>query len=112
MTTAGAVLVGIGLGAEVDLIGYLQSRYFGLRAFGQVYGYLFAVFTVGSGLGPFVMGATFDVFGSYRPVLMVFFVMLVAAALAVLRLPRVYPYPVHGVDVAPAAKPMAVERAA
>ena len=112
MTTTGAVLVGIGLGAEVDLIGYLQSRYFGLRAFGQIYGYLFAVFTVGSGLGPFVMGATFDVFGSYRPVLMVFFLMLVAAALAVLRLPRVYPYPVHGVDVAPAAKPMAVERAA
>lgn len=94
LTTAGAVLVGLGLGAEVDLIGYLQSRYFGLRAFGQVYGYLFAIFTVGTGIGPFVMGATFDVFGSYRPVLMVFFVVLVAAALAMLRLPRTYTFPV------------------
>ena len=44
-TTIGAVLVGLGMGAEVDLIAYLQSRYFGLRAFGQIYGYLFAVFT-------------------------------------------------------------------
>lgn len=93
-TTAGAVLVGLGLGAEVDLIGYLQSRYFGLRAFGQVYGYLFAIFTVGTGIGPFAMGASFDAFGSYRPILMVFLVVLVAAAIAMLRLPRPYPYPV------------------
>lgn len=95
LTTVGAVLVGLGLGAEVDLIGYLQSRYFGLRAFGQVYGYLFAIFTVGTGIGPFVMGATFDAFGSYRPVLMAFFVVLVAAAIAMLRLPRSYPFPVE-----------------
>jgi len=93
VTAAGAVLVGLGLGAEVDLIGYLQSRYFGLRAFGQVYGYLFAIFTVGAALGPFLMGATFDMFGSYRPTLMAFFVVLLGAALAMLRMPRAYPYP-------------------
>jgi len=93
-TTLGAVLVGLGLGAEVDLIGYLQSRYFGLKAFGQVYGYLFAIFTVGTGIGPFVMGATYDAAGSYRPVLIAFFVVLVAAAMAMLRMPRTYPHPV------------------
>lgn len=91
---AGAVLVGLGLGAEVDLIGYLQSRYFGLRAFGQVYGYLFAIFTVGAAIGPFVMGAGFDAFGSYRPVLLVFLAVLVIAGIAMLRLPRAYPFPV------------------
>jgi MFS family permease len=93
-TSVGAVLVGLGLGAEVDLIGYLQSRYFGLRAFGQVYGYLFAIFTVGTGIGPFAMGATFDLFGSYRPVLEAFAAVLVVAGVAMLRLPRVYPFPV------------------
>lgn len=93
VTAAGAVLVGLGLGAEVDLIGYLQSRYFGLRAFGQVYGYLFAIFTVGAAIGPFVMGATFDLLGSYRPTMMAFFVVLVGAALAMLQMPRTYPYP-------------------
>ncbi|PVY61627.1 MFS transporter [Pusillimonas noertemannii] len=90
----GAVLVGLGLGAEVDLIGYLQSRYFGLRAFGQVYGYLFAIFTIGAAIGPFVMGAAFDTFGSYRPILIVFLMVLLVAAGAVVRLPRAYPYPV------------------
>ena len=97
-TAAGAVLVGLGLGAEVDLIGYLQSRYFGLRAFGQVYGYLFAIFTGGAAIGPIVMGATFDATGSYRPMLMAFFVVLVAAAIAILRLPRTYPFPVGRAD--------------
>jgi MFS family permease len=98
MTTAGAVLVGLGLGAEVDLIGYLQSRYFGLRAFGQVYGYLFAIFTVGTGIGPFLMGATFDLAGSYRPVLTGFFLLLGVAAVAILRLPRAYPFPIVHAD--------------
>ncbi|GJG94073.1 MFS transporter [Cupriavidus pauculus] len=95
LTTVGAVLVGIGMGAEVDLIAYLQSRYFGLRAFGQIYGYLFAAFTVGTGLGPFVMGATYDLAGSYRPALIGFVAVLACAALMLLRLPRQYPYPVQ-----------------
>ncbi|WP_250516324.1 MFS transporter [Caballeronia sp. INDeC2] len=94
LTTVGAVLVGLGLGAEVDLIAYLQSRYFGLRAFGQIYGYLFAVFTVGSGVGPFVMGAAYDATGSYRPALTGFVVLLACASLLLLRLPRRYPFPV------------------
>jgi MFS family permease len=93
LTTIGAVLVGLGMGAEVDLIGYLQSRYFGLRAFGQIYGYLFAAFTVGTGLGPFVMGAAYAATGSYRPALMVFVGLLACAAWLLLRLPRRYPYP-------------------
>jgi MFS family permease len=98
LTTVGAVLVGLGMGAEVDLIAYLQSRYFGLRAFGQIYGYLFAVFTVGTGLGPFLMGAVYDATGSYRVALIVFVFLLVCAAGVLLRLPRSYPFPVmaHG----------------
>lgn len=92
LVTLGAVLVGLGLGAEVDLIGYLQSRYFGLRAFGQVYGYLFAIFTVGAALGPFVMGASFDAFGSYRPMLAAFLGVLAVAGIAMLCLPRRYPF--------------------
>ncbi|WP_175051773.1 MFS transporter [Paraburkholderia sediminicola] len=95
LTTIGAVLVGLGMGAEVDLIAYLQSRYFGLRAFGQIYGYLFAVFTVGTGLGPFAMGAAYDATGSYRPALIAFVAVLICAGWLLLRLPRSYPYPVQ-----------------
>jgi MFS family permease len=95
LTTIGAVLVGLGMGAEVDLIAFLQSRYFGLRAFGQIYGYLFAVFTVGTGLGPFVMGAVYDATGSYRPALIAFDGVLTCACWLLLRLPRSYAYPVQ-----------------
>ncbi|RZT39210.1 MFS transporter [Cupriavidus agavae] len=96
LTALGAVFVGLGLGAEVDLIAYLQSRYFGLRAFGQIYGYLFAIFTIGSGLGPFMMGAAFDALGSYRPALATFVLVLACAAWFLGRLPRQYPYPATG----------------
>jgi MFS family permease len=79
---AGAFLVGLALGAEVDLIAYLTSRYFGLRAFGKVYSSIFAAFGLAAALGPLLMGVRFDRTGSYRGPLMAFFVAaLVAAAL-------------------------------
>jgi len=66
-----AVLVGLGLGAEIDLIAFMQSRYFGHKAFGEIYGYFFAIFMFASGFGPFLMGQTFHVVGSYEPFLLV-----------------------------------------
>lgn len=63
---AGALFVGLGLGAELDLIAYLISRYFGLRAFGKIYSFAFAAFTLAGALGPLIMGAGFDSTGSYR----------------------------------------------
>jgi hypothetical protein len=89
------LLVGLGLGTEIDLIAYLQSRYFGLRAFRQVYGYLFGIFTVGAGIGPFLMGAGFDLTASYQTVLMGFLIVLGVAAAAILRLRHPYPYPIE-----------------
>jgi MFS family permease len=77
-----AFLVGLGMGAEGDIIAYLVSRYFGLRAFSEIYGYAFAAFTLGGVVGPLLMGIGFDAIGSYRPMLGVFvFATLLAAAL-------------------------------
>jgi MFS family permease len=56
---AGTVLVGIGVGAEVDLIAFLLSRYLGMRSFGEIYGHFFSIFMLGAGLGPFAMGVSY-----------------------------------------------------
>jgi MFS family permease len=60
-----AVLIGLGFGAESDLIGYFVSRYFGLLSFGEIYGYIYAAFLIGAGAGPFLLGYGHDLFGSY-----------------------------------------------
>ena len=81
-----ALLIGLGVGAEVDIIAYLTSRYFGLRAFGEIYGYAFATFVLGSALGPWLMGVGFDHTGSYNPVLVGFLVATLGATLVMLKL--------------------------
>jgi MFS family permease len=82
-------LIGLGMGAEVDIIAYLTSRYFGLRAFGEIYGYAFASYTVAGALGPWLMGLGFDRSGSYVSVLVSF---LLATSLAAVLMTRLGPY--------------------
>ena len=74
------VLVGLGLGAELDVMPYVVSRYFGLRAFGEIYSYTFALFTLGGVIGPLLMGAGFDATGSYSLVLGTFVMAAMTAA--------------------------------
>ncbi len=89
IATAG---VGLGVGAEVDLMAYMTSRYFGMRSFGQIYSYMFALFTFASGLGPFVMGVSFTRAGSYHPAIIAFAIGLVIASGLVMSLgPYRYP---------------------
>jgi MFS family permease/ubiquinone/menaquinone biosynthesis C-methylase UbiE len=81
-----AFFVGLGMGAEVDIIAYLTSRYFGLQAFGEIYGYAFASYALAGALGPWLMGLGFDRTGSYRAVLFGFSAATTLAALIMLRL--------------------------
>jgi MFS family permease len=88
----GIISVGLCAGTEIDMIGYLTSRYFGLKRFGQLYGYMFAVFAIGAALGSFVMGACFDRFQSYDVALTGFSVLLAFASALVVRLgPYAFP---------------------
>jgi MFS family permease len=90
----GVVLMGLGLGTEIDLIAFLVSRYFGQRAFGELYGYFFMVFGIGSSLGRMLFGLVFDMAGSYTPALIGAGAVLVVAVALVNRL-GAYAYPVH-----------------
>ena len=66
-----AILLGGSLGAEVDMLAYLTSRYFGLRCFAQIFGLLFGAVMLAMALGPVLFGAVFDATHSYAPLLMV-----------------------------------------
>ncbi|HLJ79387.1 MAG TPA: MFS transporter [Acidobacteriaceae bacterium] len=79
---AGAFFVGLSLGAEVDVVAFLMSRYFGLRSLGICVAAGFAGFVLAGGIGTFLMGAGFDATRSYTVPLAGFFVaMLIAAGL-------------------------------
>jgi hypothetical protein len=41
---------------QADIIAYLTSRHFGLRASGEIYGYAFATYVLAGALGPWLMG--------------------------------------------------------
>jgi MFS family permease len=90
---AATVLVGLAMGAEVDLISYLVARYFGLVAYGRIYGLLYAVFMVGTSMGPIMAGAAFDRFGNYHLAAMGMGACLALASLLSWGLPR-FPLPV------------------
>src|ERR1700722_5163684 len=60
-----AVLLGLGIGAEGDIMAYLTSRYFGMAHYGVIYGTILAFFTLGSGLGPWIMAHAYDAFHNY-----------------------------------------------
>jgi MFS family permease len=73
------VLCGLDIGAEVDLMAFFVSRYFGLRSFGAIYGTLFALFSVGNSVGPYLMDLSFGHAGSYVPMMITFVVGLAVA---------------------------------
>jgi MFS family permease len=87
-----AVFIGLAIGAEVDLLGFFVSRYFGRRSFGLLYGLIFALFVIGVGTGPAYLGFAFDHFHSYDPVLRIFVALLVVASALFLPLGK-YRYP-------------------
>jgi predicted MFS family arabinose efflux permease len=69
MALVGAAAVGLSFGAEVDLIGYLGSRYFGLKAYGKIYGLLYAACLAGTAISPWAYGWVVDRTGGYQPML-------------------------------------------
>ncbi|HYK89683.1 MAG TPA: MFS transporter [Acidobacteriota bacterium] len=105
-----AFLIGMGMGAEGDLIAYCLSRYFGLKAFGTAYGYAFGAFVLAGALGTWLMGAGFDFTHAYTVPLAGFAgCMLLAAGL----MTRLGPYryaPGRPAKAAPAGLPLPPEQ--
>lgn len=62
---AAAAFVGLLIGAEIDVLGFVVKRYFGLRRYGALYGVLFAVFQLGGAVGVLALGRMRETSGDY-----------------------------------------------
>lgn len=83
-----AFAIGFALGAEVDLIGYLTARYFGLRAYGRLYGLLYSAFVLGTGLSPLLIARIAEGAGGYPAALWTSAGLVSAAILLLATAPR------------------------
>ena len=90
-----ALIVGLAAGAELDLMAFLVSRYFGLKHYGALYGGIYIFFSIGAGLAPAMFGWTYDMFGHYQAVLYMAAISSMIGACLMLTLGR---YPVFDVD--------------
>lgn len=88
-SSVAAVLVGIGMGAEADVVPYLLTRYFGLAHFSELYAYTWTVYAIAGGLGPLLAGVIFDQSGDYQIAIAAFTVMVFAASALLISLPKV-----------------------
>lgn len=83
---AAAIALGLAMGAEVDLIGYLTSRYFGLAHYGAIFGSQYCFLIFGGGVSPIAAGAVYDVTGDYNLAILASAALLIMAALAAMTL--------------------------
>jgi MFS family permease len=75
--------LGLAAAAEVDLVAYLVSRYFGMKAYGKIYGWQLSAFYLGASIGPALMGFSYDHFQSYQVNLYTSIVIFILGAAAV-----------------------------
>ena len=80
------LLIGLAFGAESDIIAYMISRYFGLLHMSEIYGYFYAIYILGAVLGPLLMGAAYDLSGTYQLALMTLTLLVLTAAGLLIRL--------------------------
>ena len=84
------ILMGLAVGAEVDVTALLASRYFGLRNFSGIYAFFYGAYALGAAFGPLITAIAVDKNGGYTEVLGVHAALLVVGAVLLARLP---PFP-------------------
>jgi predicted MFS family arabinose efflux permease len=61
--------LGLALGGQLKMVVYMTTRYFGLRAFGSIFGFITVGLTVSSSGGPFLTSYLYDLAHDYHLVL-------------------------------------------
>lgn len=86
-----AVVIGLTLGSEIDVIVYLTTKHFGLKNFGTIYGGLLTALSMGTAFGPLAAAAVYDHWGDYVPFLSLTILFMAGSSLALASLPHPSP---------------------
>jgi len=84
--TAATLVLGLALGAELDILAYLVSRYFPIRNFGTLFGTIGGFITLAGSAGPVALNRVYDLTHSYQPALWGLIPLCVIASLLMLTL--------------------------
>jgi MFS family permease len=87
LTLLAAILLGVGIGAQSNILSFMVSRHFGLRSYGVIYGFMYNGFTLGGAFSPLILGLGFELLGNYESLLWVHAGIIVIAALLISRAP-------------------------
>ena len=76
----GGMMLGLVVGAEMDMLAFFTARFFGTEVYGTAYGGLFSLFLIGGAIGPSLTGYLYDFAHSYQVALLFSMALLAAAA--------------------------------
>ncbi len=90
LLVAACAMLGLAAGAELDVLGYLTARYFGLTDYARIYALIYIALATGSATAPTVFSRIHDASGNYG---LSFTVSAVCFLIAALLLPLLGRYP-------------------
>ena len=80
------LMIGFGAGVEYDFLAYLVSKYFGMRSYSAIYGFLYAFFALGAGFGPKILADLASAGGGWETPLINAAILLVIGSVPLLLL--------------------------
>jgi MFS family permease len=89
LAVVAALMIGLAVGAEVDVLAYLNSRYFGMLHFSRIYGSFYGIYSLSGGVGPLATAMIVER-GGYSAAMFTLCGLLVAGCFALLSFP---PFP-------------------
>jgi MFS family permease len=91
MAFVAAIMIGVAMGTEGDVIMYLTNRYFGLRAFGTLSGFCWTAILAGIASSPILYAIDFDTSGNYSRILTIGLSFNIVALILMATLRQRYP---------------------
>lgn len=84
----GAMLIGLAVGAEADVVAYLASQYVPAERYGRVYTWLYVAMILTTAVGPLVVAVLHDRMGGYSAPFAILCACAIGSAVLLLVMPR------------------------